>query len=395
MPLFDVRNRSHTGPADHAKPTFQWLNCSAEDDVARIRTTFEEWFEHYPEQDRSDLRARFRSSDDAQHEAAAFELLLHEVLRQHGCRIQVHPKTKSGQSGRPDFLAEPPVGEPFYLEATLVTGKSEEERAAERRKAEVYDLLDELDSENFWLRVRSKGEPESSPPTTRMREFLEEKMQELDPDEIRERYEAGELFEELPQWEFELRGWHVEFQPIPKSPEARGGGHRTLGSWGPKEAKMVQPGIPVREGILKKVGAYGELDLPFVVAVNATSPYGEWRSFEDALFGDLVTVVPAYGDGTVGTARPDRKGNGVWNRGDRAGATRLSAVLGCLRLMPWSPTKAPVRVYHNPWADRPLIGQLERLPAARIAGNGTLEVSDGTTLGEFVGLPAEWPRGEG
>lgn len=357
-----------------------------------MRETFEEWFDRYPEEARDDLRGRYRSSDDAQHEAATFDLLVHEVLCQHGCRVEVHPETGTDADRTPDFLAEPPVGEPFYLEATLVTGKSDEERAAERRKAEVYDLLDELESENFFLGVRCQGVPDSSPPTTRMREFLEERMRELDPDELVERYEEGEGFEGLPQWEFDLRGWHVEFHPIPKSPEARGEGDRTLGTWGPKEAKMVQPGIPVREGIVEKARAYVELGLPFVVAANATSPYGDWRSFEDALFGDLVTVVPAYGDGTVGEAQPERRGNGVWNRGDRAGATGLSAVLGCLRLMPWSPTRSSVRVYHNPWADRPLIGQLERLPAVRIAGDGSREVSDGATLGEYVGLPAEWPR---
>lgn len=390
MPLFDDLDRSHTRPALHAEPTFKWLNHSARDDVARLRETYEEWFDRYPEEDQDDLRARFQSSDDVQHEAAAFELLLHEVLVSLGYGVDVHPETESDVAGRPDFRADPSDGNPFYLEASLATGKSDAERAAEQRKAEVYDLLDDLSSENFFLGVTGTGIPNSPPPTSRMRDFLEERMRTLNPDEIADLYEE-EGREALPTWDFDLRGWNVEFHPIPKSPEARGEGDRTLGIFSQGEAEYVQPADPVRETLSEKAGSYGDLDLPLVVAVNATSAF-DWRAFEDALFGEQVAVFPATGDVPAGDPRPARRGNGVWYRGDHPGSQGLSAVIGCLRLMPWSPTRSAVRVYHNPWAERPLEGQLEPLPNARITDEGQLDIADGETLGVVVGLPKQWPE---
>lgn len=391
MPLFDDRERTYEGPAAHGESTFLWMNRSAAEDVARVRETLESWFERYPEEDRADLRARLRSTDDVQHEAAAFELLLHEVLRGLGCDVAVHPETPTAAAGRPDFLAEPPEGQSFYLEATLVTGKSDEVRGAEQRKANVYDLLEDLESQDVFLAMKERGVPATSPPTGRMRSFLEERMRELDPDEVAAVLEK-EGRDALPRWNFELRGWELEFHPIPKSPAARGPGDPTLGIRGPAEVRRLDPAGPIRGGVLDKAGGYGELRRPFVVAVADVRPFGRWRGVQEALFGEVATVVPMLDSGEPGEARAERIGNGVWYRGDRAGATGVSAVLACLRLRPWSVPGAPVRVYHNPWADRPLQAGLEALPSVRVIDDGRLEVEEGEGLGGPAGLAGDWPH---
>lgn len=390
MQLFDERERTHRGPARHLEPTFRWLNRSAEEEVARAREVLEEWFSRYPEEEQADLRGRIRSSDDVQHEAAVFELLLHEVLLSLGCNVTVHPETEADADAQPDFLAEPPDGEPFYLEATIVTGKSDEERGAEKRKAKVWDLVDDLESEDFFLGVTERGLPARDPPTRRMRRVLEERMRELDPDEVGDMYEEGGL-DALPRWTFELEGWEVEFYPIPKSLEARGPGDRTMGIWSPAEGGWVAPEATLRTGLRKKAGRYGELDRPFVIAVSDLQPFGNWESVVDALFGELAIVVPMLESGQPGDARSERVGNGLWYRGDHAGATEISAVLACLRLRIWSATRAPCRIYHNPWADRPLSGGLEPLPSVRVTDEGELDVDEGPSLGELAGLSEGWP----
>lgn len=393
MPLFDEKERTYTGPALHGEPTFRWLNRSADEKAIRLRETLEGWFADYPGEHAADLRARFRSSDDAQHRGAAFELLLHAVLLALGHEVTVHPKTKAEASRQPDFLAEPPDGEPFYLEATLVTGKSDQDRKAEQRKADVYDLLDDLESDNFFLGVSERGTPAASPRTTKMRTFLEDKMRELDPDELAKVFEE-EGGDALPRWPFDLNGWELEFYPVPKSPAARGPGARTLGIWGPGEARMVAPGDPVRQKLHEKAKAYGDLELPFVIAFDDLQPFADWESIEEALFGDLVTVVPMLASGRPGPARLKREGNGVWYRGDEPRSTVVNAALACLRLYPWNVTQAPVRVYHNPWSERPLHDQLEALPSARVSDDGRLQVSEGAIFGEILGLPENWPKQE-
>lgn len=389
LTLFDEGERSRTGPFPYAEPTFQWLNESATPRVARLRATVEKWFDRFPEEEKSDLRARFRSKDNRQHGGAAFELLLHEVLVSLGCEVVVHPATETDSSGVPDFLAVPPDSDGFYVEATLVTGKSDEERMAEKRKRRVYDLLDDLESPNFFLGVNMSGSPTSDPSTRALRRFLERKLGELDPDAVAEAYEDGGPVA-LPTWECELEGWELEFFPIPKSPEARGETARTLGFRNPGISRLDDV-TPIRDKLQDKAYGYGKPERPFVIAVNALAPFVEFRDVNEALYGSIETVVPMLPSGGAGEPRTQRAGGGLWWHGGEPGATHVSAVLAALELRPWNPREAKVRVFDNPWADRPLGDTLSRLPRTVFEDEGRFEVEDGETFGEVLGLPEGWP----
>jgi hypothetical protein len=61
-------------------------------------------------------------------------------------RTDAGPKPYADPTGRltrPDFLATRPDGSRLYVEATLCTDESDEERAAEAVKNVVYDQLNE------------------------------------------------------------------------------------------------------------------------------------------------------------------------------------------------------------------------------------------------------------
>ena len=92
MELFDEIQRIRNGPAEFTEPEFNSINLSGRERDARVRQVLEEWFSHYPVEAQSELRGRFRSSDNVQHRSTFFELFLHELFLRLRCRVELHQR---------------------------------------------------------------------------------------------------------------------------------------------------------------------------------------------------------------------------------------------------------------------------------------------------------------
>ena len=90
MRLFDDVPRS-MGPRASNSTTWEFLNLSSAPDVALVREELERWFARYPDAERRELAARFRTENGGDTLAPFFELFLHELLLRLGCSIEVHP----------------------------------------------------------------------------------------------------------------------------------------------------------------------------------------------------------------------------------------------------------------------------------------------------------------
>lgn len=167
--LFDDIERTDRTPMLRCEPYFDFMNRTSRPGAELIREAAECWFSHYPLENQDALRSRIRSKIDREHHAAAFELILHEVLLRLGCTLELEPALANGNTKRPDFLVTAPNGSRFYLEATVVTAKTSGEAAAEKHVNVVYDAIDRLDSPNFFLGVDVDGSPKSSVPSKDMR----------------------------------------------------------------------------------------------------------------------------------------------------------------------------------------------------------------------------------
>ena len=121
MSLFDEIQRTELRAALYGEPTFQYLNTSQRPGFVAIRNMLEQWFCRYPEVVAADLRARFRSNDDRQHQGAFFELYLHELLHSLQFTVEVHPRVNATDN-RPDFLILR-NGNPFALVWPQYLGK--------------------------------------------------------------------------------------------------------------------------------------------------------------------------------------------------------------------------------------------------------------------------------
>jgi hypothetical protein len=391
MKLFDNTARDHEGPARYAEPSFSYLNRSARPAVKRIRQVLEAWFGQYPESEQAELRGRFRSNDDRQHNSAFFELLLHEVLAAMGCFVEIHPSPlDSGTTRHPDFLVRPRAGSCFYVEAILATAESAEESAARARKNEVYDALNRLDSPNFFVGLDIAGAPSTPPSAKRIRAFLKKRLDKLDPDEIGAHWKSGQI-KAVPKWPYEHDGWSITFYPIPKSPKLRGqSGVRPIGMVSP-EARFVDSSTPIRNAIVEKAGRYGDLKLPYIIAVNALDEAPVDKiDIMDALFGNEQYTVAFGKTGMVSEPEISRAPNGAWTSEARPRYTRVSAVLLTLGLFPWTVGSARTYLVHNPWAQRPYSSPLTRLPQG-IPEDGQIRWQEGDSLYEILGLPPQWP----
>ncbi len=193
--LFDVFERTDESTARYTEPKFDFLNRSPWRSVHRMRV-FDEWFGRYPataenpERERRDLRSRFRSRGNQNHHGAFFELFLHELLLCLGCEIHVHPEIR-GMLARLDFRVTPPSRGQFYVEATVVTGASEDEEAAAARKAVVQDAINQVKTNDFILGRREQGAPRTPPKAADIRQFLQRELDRLDPDEVARQWEQG------------------------------------------------------------------------------------------------------------------------------------------------------------------------------------------------------------
>jgi len=277
------------------------------------------------------------------------------------------------------------------MEAVLATEESDTDVAARARMNVVYDALDRLVSPDFFIGMTLEGTPETPPPARRIRSFLAKRIAQLNPDDVTELYKSGGL-EALPKWHYEYEGWKIDFYPIPKKPDARGkAGVRPIGLQF-HGFRLVDTRVAIREAVVAKAGRYGDFDLPYVIAVNAFSQFGiNQIDVMDALFGKEQWTVQITQSGPAETEMT-RKPDGAWTSKSGPRYTRVSAVLLASTVLPWNVPRAPICLYHNPWAKRPYISELTRFPQAIPQQEGHMEWCDGETIGHILDLPFGWPE---
>lgn len=389
MTLFDQIQRDFKGPRGHVEPYFSYLNRSTRSSSERIRILLEEWFSRYPADAKDELRTRFCSLDNLQHQSAFFELYLHELLLRLGFTVQAHPEL-NGRPTHPEFLVlikEEPI---FYLEGTLASGPKEES-AAEKRENQVYETIDMIHSPNFFLKINVHGSPNTPPPGKKWSISLEKWLATLDSDELAPQMNDNG-FDTLPIKTLNHDGWNVTFQAIPKSPKARGKvGIRPIGIrfFGFKECKEDEY---IRNAIREKATKYGRLSVPYIIAINVLSIFShDDHMVMDALFGDEGVTFYHLSNGSS-KHELTRASNGAFRGPKGPRNKRVSGVIICSNLLWGNIAKTNPVLWNNPWANLPFKQELWPLPQWVISSDKTrIEPKPGRHIGEIFGLSQDWP----
>ena len=306
MTLFDQMDRVDDAPKDYSEPLFSYWNRSARSDVDALRRMVEMWFLRLPDSGKKRLRGDFRSRMDWQHQAAFFELYLHELLTGIGFQCEPHPEIL-GEATHPDFGLSRQNERCFYLEGTLAR-ESESRAAEEARIAQVYDILNDIPPADFFLELRLRGAPNTPPRGAQLGRDLHKWLSTLDADALTARLEQDGI-DDFPTFEWSHEGWEISFVPIPKTPALRGQpGVRPVGIIAPVEFRIINGHRALQAAVASKATKYGTLDLPFVVAVNVLDDFADQSDVFDALLGEMCFVSRRFTDGTTETGK---RGNGM------------------------------------------------------------------------------------
>lgn len=380
MAVFDDIEPDLDGPKAPDETDFGYLSRSTRHEAARVRDLIEDWISRYPDEDRGVMVARLRSKIDDAHQSAFFELALHELLLTTGHTIvAIEPKLEH-TAYSPDFLVQAPNGSRFYLEAVVATAKSAQEVAADKRLNVAIAAIERVASPAHFLDLSIEGKPTQPIRGRHLLGALTAWVATLpDSDEA----------QHVPPFVYEAYGAKFTITaPFRRNrrgePRERAIGMQSL------EPYWGTPGDGIRESVGKKASKYGELDAPYIVAVNATGEYQNDKDAFDALLGSPCIIVRRYDDGRS-EHRESRNPDGVWRGKNGPRNTGLSAVLSTERLSPWSVGLRRARLIRNPWAARPLAAVPLKVDEVNPV-DGKFVKLDGSALGAIFGVHDGWPE---
>ena len=371
--LFDDVARTYTGYSRRSETHFNFLNRSALPDFSATRDTVEAMFADFPEPGKADLRARFRSDDEA-HSGAFFELFLYTVLRKMGYDPDLHPSSGTSSNRRVDFQVET-TGKNIFVEARTLTS-SRETSLHERLLAPVLDAIDDLDSPDFFLHIDTQGDLKKAIAVAPIKRHLRTWLGSLDYDKIKAETAGENGHRNCPVTKWVQGGCAIEFTAFPKG-KARGRPGRAIGM--EMGGGWSGTGHRLRKMLADKARRYGKLNTPYVIAVNVMDGSTDSEDAVQALYGQEAVQFRTYADGRR-ESHWIRQMNGLWRQHDGPRYKRVSAVLIASRLRPWCMPQSQLTLYLNPWADHPLATEFTNLEVVRLGDDGRLVRAGVSTL---------------
>ncbi|MGW3626501.1 hypothetical protein [Streptomyces sp. NPDC000880] len=298
-----------------------------------------------------------------------------------GCTVEVEHTIGTGGKN-PDFLVARD-GEQFVVEAIWTAQRLGD--TGDLLPPQLIDAIDNVPSPNFFVSYTIHKTGSATPSQKGLKRGLAQWLADLDPDQV---IAESECKVPLPKHTWREAGWCLSFEAIPRSPGKRGDpGTRTIGIY-PAMTWLNAESDRVLAAVKKKGSKYGDLAMPFIVAVGHAAAFPEDRDIETALYGASAEYVhtspPTFG----------RLANGYWTSTFDHAHGRVSGVLTVDNPAPWNWTKNTPVLWQSPdpnslptpvlpsWATAQLVDlQVERRPPA-------------SPIHTALGLPELWPVGD-
>jgi hypothetical protein len=385
--LFDDFVRTDVTPKRNLESSFNFLNRSARPAISRVREFVESCVAEYPPSEIGELIARIKSGDETHFRSATFELLLYVALTRIGFKLQPHPQLDNGSTARPDFLVSTPEGVQFYLEAVLTSEIKEANQGGKAIKGAVMDALASVHHHNFMIDVMDKGHPSTQPSGKKLTGEVLKWLDSLDPDNIQHTIDTNG-FDAVEFFDWKHEEWTLTFRPIPLKSERRGKAKTLIGA-ASGGVGYINAWAPIRDAVKYKGTKYGNLGLPFLVAVNVDTFALDRIDEMQALFGQEQFVI-AVGH-PENEPEMQRSPNGAWNGPSGPQCTRVTGAWFFNDLTPYTVASRRSTIFLNPWASASLPESLLVVPHAR-ANDGKMNWIDGKSLREIFGLSEGWPE---
>ena len=282
-PLFDEYERDYGRPALRAETTYSFYNRSALDEFEKLRAMLQRWVNRMPPAKQRDLVGRMRHKGDGsigeqrRFDGAFFELFLHEFLVGTGGHVVVEPNI---DGGTPDFgvteILENGTMINYLVEASHTNVLANAGLESDWLENRALDILDEIDSPDFYLWVDTEGTLERTPSKAELKKPFERLVREADYDLVRAAVELyGPRSTAVPTESLNIGAWTISGQLIPVAPERRPKKGRFVGVAGPSSAVIYDETKSIQNRILEKARQYKNAD-NLIVAIGG-SP---WIGYE-------------------------------------------------------------------------------------------------------------------
>ncbi|MBF6319016.1 hypothetical protein IU453_19870 [Nocardia cyriacigeorgica] len=384
--VFDAIARSDSTPSAHSEPLFLFLNRVSGEFWGQVRSLIQEWLNNIPsEAEYRELRTRMRSNDDYQFRSAFLELYLHESLIRAGYNVTIHPDVPHS-ARRPDFHAER-NGERFFLEA-ICPGASKLDIGKMRRSEALFDTVNAIKSDFFFLWIVNLDEGDGPAPATKLRKQIEKWLSRLDPD-------TYDDFSEWPIEIFSIGQWSLTVKAMPKPVHKRGEHKQAIGVYGHYGAQRIDEAPKILSAISEKHSAYGNLDTPFIVAVGTYMMDSDHWHATNALYGHEIMQIHLEERAGSEKVVMGRDSNGYFGVPSSWIHRQTSAILLVNQLMPHHILQAEATLWRHPNPSHLLADNLG-LPWLQIVfnGKGLTKSQAPVESAEFFNLPPSWPTGD-
>lgn len=284
--LFDDYERTDCRPLLPRESIYALYNRGASEEISASRSLIERWFKNFPNEcEREELKARFQSGDNENFYSVVFELYLATQLINQGFQLDIHPNLPNDSERRPDFLVTDHLGEQFYIEASVIMNAS-----GLPTNQQIEDFLLELDQRphpNFMIGISYEGEPAVTPSAVQAANYIHRWLDNLNFEVCEETLRTAP--ESLPRTEWEDRGLTIKVEALPIRQNQEDIRENRLIGMGSMQGGVLDRKTSLIRKLGKKSKRYGELDKPFIIAVQTIDIPGRIEGDNvDTLYGTLT-----------------------------------------------------------------------------------------------------------
>lgn len=318
MTIFDTHKRTLEGSSDYTTDTFYYFNNSIRPEILNVCNLLEEWFYHFPEDEKFDLKSRFKAT----FYPAFYELYIHALFCSLGYKLEAHPIV-AGTTKRPDYKATKEDGSFFFIEVKVITLKSDHVSGLERRTNVLMDAINQVEAYNFLLKLEEIQFKSASQPSGKIIvQHLNTLISKIDPDEY-EKQVVKHGYDKMPFITYEDEKVKIALQLFPKAEQFRGQKSKSIGTH-PAVMQIGNDSDSLIASLEKKSSRYGDFNAPYVICINKQSVAFDKIELQEALYGSLAITYSANSNNR--DERLEFKGNGFFGNRKRPKHTRVSAV---------------------------------------------------------------------
>lgn len=374
MIAFSEGERSREGPVRAGESMFAYLDVSARPEATECRGQIECWLKDYPPENLLRWLGDFRSNDDGQHASAFFELFLFHFFQAAGWKVlKVEPEI-DGVRGNPDFLIEGPGGQTTVVEAIVPNANPVEDRGKQKLIADIKDAINAVKVVDYYLMLDAIEAPTQAINKGRLVKALNDWLARKPDDKAIFKYEDRGALVKISV--FHRPGRDVD------SPQYRSIGIEMGG------ATVSTPGDHVKKGLERKAAKYREIQVPYLIALNARGFHDTEDDYLAATYGSQAVRFTIGSDGASGEPEWIRNHDGLFNDGGKPRKRHVSAVLLFNGVAPWNWRDRQSCIIHNAYATRPL-GDVTFGGDGFLVRNDVLKKVEGAHVGETFGQPTD------